>query len=87
MLPVLNKIDLPQAEPERVAGEIEDIIGLDVSEITSCSAKTGQGVDELVWVTWSILFQPQKAVMTKTYRRLSLILGSTIILALFLSFE
>ena len=48
VLPVLNKIDLPQAEPERVAGEIEDIIGLDVSEITSCSAKTGQGVDELL---------------------------------------
>ena len=48
VLPVLNKIDLPQAEPERVAGEIEDIIGLDVSKITSCSAKTGQGVDELL---------------------------------------
>ena len=48
VLPVLNKIDLPQAEPERVAGEIEDIIGLDVSDIISCSAKTGQGVDELL---------------------------------------
>ena len=47
VLLVLNKIDLPQAEPERVAGEIEDIIGLDVSDIT-CSAKTGQGVDELL---------------------------------------
>ena len=35
VLPVLNKIDLPQAEPERVAGEIEDIIGLDVSDLTS----------------------------------------------------
>ncbi len=48
VLPVLNKIDLPQAEPERVAGEIEDIIGLDVSDLISCSAKTGQGVDELL---------------------------------------
>jgi GTP-binding protein LepA len=48
VLPVLNKIDLPQAEPERVAGEIEDIIGLDVSGIIQCSAKTGVGVDELL---------------------------------------
>ncbi len=48
VLPVLNKIDLPQAEPERVAGEIEDIIGLDVSDIVSCSAKTGVGVDALL---------------------------------------
>ena len=48
VLPVLNKIDLPQAEPERVAGEIEDIIGLDVTDIVSCSAKTGGGVDELL---------------------------------------
>ncbi|MDP6186651.1 MAG: translation elongation factor 4, partial [Pseudomonadales bacterium] len=48
VLPVLNKIDLPQADPERVAGEIEDIIGLDVTDIVSCSAKTGVGVDELL---------------------------------------
>ena len=43
VLPVLNKIDLPQAEPERVADEIEDIIGLDVSDIQQVSAKTGVG--------------------------------------------
>ncbi len=48
VLPVLNKIDLPQAEPERVAAEIEDIIGLDVSDIHMVSAKTGEGVDELL---------------------------------------
>ncbi|XOV82089.1 MAG: translation elongation factor 4 [bacterium] len=48
VLPVLNKIDLPQAEPERVAAEIEDIIGLDVSDIRTVSAKTGAGVDELL---------------------------------------
>jgi GTP-binding protein LepA len=48
VLPVLNKIDLPQAEPERVAAEIEDIIGLDVSDIRCVSAKTGEGVDELL---------------------------------------
>ena len=48
VLPVLNKIDLPQAEPERVAGEIEDIIGLDVSDIQTVSAKTGEGVESLL---------------------------------------
>ncbi len=48
VIPVLNKIDLPQAEPERVAAEIEDIIGLDVSAIRTVSAKTGEGVDELL---------------------------------------
>jgi len=48
VLPVLNKIDLPQAEPERAAQEIEDIIGLDTSDVISISAKTGQGVPELL---------------------------------------
>jgi GTP-binding protein LepA len=48
VLPVLNKIDLPQAEPDRVAGEIEEIIGLDVSDVHRVSAKTGEGVAELL---------------------------------------
>ena len=48
VLPVLNKIDLPQAEPEKVAAEIEDIIGLDTTDVISISAKTGQGVDQLL---------------------------------------
>ncbi|MEQ9451878.1 MAG: translation elongation factor 4 [Pseudomonadales bacterium] len=48
VIPVLNKIDLPQAEPERVAAEIEDIIGLDVTGIRTVSAKTGVGVQELL---------------------------------------
>ena len=48
VLPALNKIDLPQSEPERVAGEIEEIIGLDVSDIHQVSAKTGAGVAELL---------------------------------------
>ena len=48
VLPVLNKIDLPQAEPERVAAEIEDIIGLDTADVISISAKTGEGVPELL---------------------------------------
>ena len=48
VLPVLNKIDLPQADPARVATEIEDIIGIDASDILSVSAKTGAGVDRLL---------------------------------------
>ncbi len=48
VLPVLNKIDLPQAEPAKVAAEIEDIIGLDTSDVISISAKTGEGVPELL---------------------------------------
>ena len=48
VIPVLNKIDLPQAEPERVAAEIEDIIGLPTDDVLCVSAKTGQGVPELL---------------------------------------
>lgn len=48
VLPVLNKIDLPQAEPERVAAEIEDIIGVDCTDVISVSAKTGVGVPALL---------------------------------------
>ena len=48
VLPVLNKIDLPSAEPERVANEIGDIIGLDASQAVRVSAKTGLGVEELL---------------------------------------
>ncbi len=48
ILPVLNKIDLPNAEPERVRQEIEDVIGLDTAGILSVSAKKGTGVPELL---------------------------------------
>lgn len=48
VVPVLNKIDLPTAEPERVQDEIEEIIGVDASEALQVSAKTGQGVDDLL---------------------------------------
>jgi len=44
----LNKMDLPQAEPERVKQEIENIIGIDASEAIPCSAKSGLGIDELL---------------------------------------
>lgn len=45
---VLNKIDLPSAEPERVMKEIEDVIGIDASDAVQCSAKTGLGVHEVL---------------------------------------
>ncbi len=48
VIPVLNKIDLPAAEPEKVLQEIEDVIGLDSSEAISVSAKTGQGVVDIL---------------------------------------
>lgn len=48
IIPVLNKIDLPGAEPERVKGEIEEIIGLDCSGAIQASAKEGIGIDEIL---------------------------------------
>ncbi len=48
VLPVLNKMDLPQAEPERVIEEIEDIIGIDAVDAVRCSAKTGIGIDDIL---------------------------------------
>lgn len=48
VIPVLNKIDLPAADPDRVAQEIEDIIGIDASEALHISAKTGHGIAELL---------------------------------------
>ena len=48
VLPVINKIDLPSADPERVMKEVEEIIGIDASEAVGVSAKTGQNVDLLL---------------------------------------
>jgi GTP-binding protein LepA len=48
VVPVLNKIDLPQADPERAKKEIEDVIGIDASDAVTCSAKTGLGVAEVI---------------------------------------
>lgn len=48
ILPVINKIDLPSADPERVRGEIEDVIGLDASEAVLASAKAGIGIEEIL---------------------------------------
>ena len=48
ILPVINKIDLPAADPQRVAAEVEDIIGIDASEAPHISAKAGIGIDEVL---------------------------------------
>ncbi|WP_439243478.1 MULTISPECIES: translation elongation factor 4 [unclassified Lonepinella] len=48
VVPILNKIDLPAAEPERVAEEIEDIVGIDAIEAVRCSAKTGVGIEDVL---------------------------------------
>ncbi|MGZ5235421.1 MAG: translation elongation factor 4 [Caldimonas sp.] len=48
VVPVLNKMDLPQADPDRARAEIEDVIGIDAENAIPCSAKTGEGIDEIL---------------------------------------
>ncbi|HEX6859677.1 MAG TPA: translation elongation factor 4 [Caulobacteraceae bacterium] len=48
IVPVLNKIDLPAAEPDRVRQQIEDVIGIDASDAVLCSAKTGEGIADVL---------------------------------------
>ncbi|MGQ2972872.1 MAG: GTP-binding protein, partial [Brevundimonas mediterranea] len=48
IVPVLNKVDLPAAEPERVRAQIEDVIGIDASEAVLCSAKSGIGIEDVL---------------------------------------
>ncbi len=48
VIPVLNKMDLPQADPDKVKSEIEDVIGIDASEAVPCSAKSGEGVEDVL---------------------------------------
>ena len=59
VLPVLNKIDLPQAEPDRVAQEIEEIIGLDATDAMEVSAKNGLGVTELLEKVVEVIPAPE----------------------------
>jgi len=59
LIPVINKIDLPAAEPDRVAAEIEDIIGLDCSEAPRVSAKTGQNVEAVLESIVSLIPPPR----------------------------
>ena len=48
VVPVLNKMDLPQADPDNAKSEVEDVIGIDASEAIPCSAKTGMGIEEIL---------------------------------------
>ncbi len=48
VLPVLNKMDLPQADPDNAKAEIEDVIGIDAGDAIPCSAKTGMGIEEIL---------------------------------------
>jgi GTP-binding protein LepA len=48
VIPVLNKMDLPNADPEGARQEIEDVIGIDATDAISCSAKTGLGIDDIL---------------------------------------
>ncbi len=59
VLPVLNKIDLPQAEPERVIQEIEDIIGIEATEAPTCSAKTGLGIEGVLETLVNVIPAPE----------------------------
>lgn len=59
VVPILNKIDLPQAEPERVAEEIEDIVGIDAIDAVRCSAKTGVGIEDVLEVIVNRIPPPQ----------------------------
>jgi len=59
VLPILNKIDLPQADPDRVCEEIEDIIGIDATEAVPCSAKTGQGIGDVLEIIVKNIPPPQ----------------------------
>ena len=59
ILPVLNKLDLPQADPERVKKEIEEIIGIDASNAPCISAKNGEGIEELLNIIVEEIPSPQ----------------------------
>jgi len=74
IVPVLNKIDLPAAEPERVKQQIEDVIGLDASEAVSISAKTGLNIDQVLEAVVKrlpppkgVLDAPLKALLIDSY--------------------
>lgn len=59
IIPVINKIDLPSADPERVRGEIEEVIGLDASDAVLASAKAGIGIEEILEQVVELVPPPQ----------------------------
>ena len=62
IIPVINKIDLPAAEPDRVCKQIEEVIGLDASDAIKVSAKTGEGIEEIFSALIERLPQPKADV-------------------------
>ncbi|MEM1331291.1 MAG: translation elongation factor 4 [Planctomycetota bacterium] len=66
ILPVLNKIDLPGARPDEISEEIEQVLGLDASDATRCSAKTGQGIQELLDQICEVFPAPRKSEISQT---------------------
>ena len=58
VMPVLNKMDLPQADPEGARQEVEDVIGIDASQAVLASAKTGMGIDEILNPSWPACRRP-----------------------------
>ena len=58
VVPVLNKMDLPQADPENAKLEIEDVIGIDATDAIPCSAKTGMGIDEILEAVVALIPAP-----------------------------
>jgi len=64
IIPVLNKIDLPAADPEKVRAQIKDVIGIDTSQSISCSGKTGEGVEDILESIIKLL-PPPKGELSK----------------------
>ena len=62
IIPVLNKIDLPSAEPERIKKQIEEIIGIDTTNTVSVSAKTGNGIEEVINNLIKLLPSPKGSI-------------------------
>ena len=68
IVPVINKIDLPSADPDRVAAEVEDVIGLDCSEAPRISAKTGQNVEQVLERIVMISPPPRRTTLSPAAR-------------------
>ena len=68
VMPVLNKMDLPQAEPERVKEEIEHIIGIDATDAVPCSAKSGMGVIDVLEQLVKVIPSPEGEIDARCRR-------------------
>ena len=70
IVPVINKIDLPAADPDRVKQEVEDVIGLDCSDAVAASAKTGEGIEDLLEAIVTTLPPPEEGDADKPTKAL-----------------